>query len=405
MPSLARSRLVASLTEAGLLRPPGLRTDDEEEDRSASWLELFFDLAFVIVVAELASALGKDLSLTGTLTFAGLFCVIWWSWASSTLYANRFDTDDLVFRLLKLLGMLAIIGMAASAAEATKEYGVHFAACYVAFRLLLLAQYSRAYRAVEEARPTVRLYLIGTGVGAALWLVSLFVPPPLRYALWGAGVLVDLLVPFAATFAPGSVALHLEHLPERLALFLILVLGESIAAVAHGVHDVKWGAEAVVIGAVAFLLAAALWWITFDLAATAGKKLLREHGGPGRVATDVFFYGHLLVALGLAAVGVGIEHVILESAGSSETTVWTRVLLGGGLALFLAAISLTNTTMSGSLRGGWLWPALAALVALADVALELPALAVVGSLALLAVAVAVGGVVQEARGRIELAEL
>ena len=44
---------------------------------------------------------------------------------------------------------------------------------------------------------------------------------------------MDLLIPFAATFAGGEVPLHLEHLPEHTGLFLILVLGESVAAVAH----------------------------------------------------------------------------------------------------------------------------------------------------------------------------
>src|SRR3712207_4967686 len=100
------SRVSAWLSESGLLRPPDVRSD---EGRSASWLELFFDLAFVLVVAELAGALAKDLSWSGGLTFAGLFTVTWWSWASSTLYANRFDTDDLVYRLFKLGGMLAVI--------------------------------------------------------------------------------------------------------------------------------------------------------------------------------------------------------------------------------------------------------------------------------------------------------
>lgn len=403
MSAPALSRVTAALTEAGLLRRPGLRTD--ESDRSASWLELFFDLAFVLVVAELAGALGEDLSAQGALTFAGLFAVTWWAWASSTLYANRFDTDDLPFRALKLLGMLAIIGIAASAAEASSKYATQFTLCYVAFRATLFLQYLRAYRAVHDARPTVRLYMIGIAAGAAFWLVSLAVPAPSRYVLWGAGVLVDLLIPFAATFAGGKVPLHLEHLPDRLALFLILVLGESVAAVAHGVHDVSWSAEAVMIGAVSFLLAAALWWISFDLASAGAKKLLLERGGAGRLATDVFLYGHLFTALGLAAVGVGIEHVILESTGSSQTLLWTRLVLCGGVALFLAAISAVNTAMSRSLRSGWLWPLLAGLVAFADAFLDLPAVVVVGSLALLTAAVAIGGIVQARRGQVELAEL
>ncbi len=96
------------------VRAPELRTD---EGRSASRLELFFDLAFVLVVAELAIALREDVTWHGFLVFAGLFATVWWSWVSSTLYANRFDHDDVVYRLFKLGSMAAVVGLAASATE------------------------------------------------------------------------------------------------------------------------------------------------------------------------------------------------------------------------------------------------------------------------------------------------
>src|SRR3954465_8447266 len=83
----------------GLVRPPDLTTDEE---RTASRLELFFDLAFVLVIAELAIALREEVTLHGELLFAALFTLVWWSWVSSTLYANRFDHDDVVYRRYKL---------------------------------------------------------------------------------------------------------------------------------------------------------------------------------------------------------------------------------------------------------------------------------------------------------------
>jgi low temperature requirement protein LtrA len=41
---------------SGLIRPPQLQHTDTDsgDERTATWLELFFDLAFVLVVAELA---------------------------------------------------------------------------------------------------------------------------------------------------------------------------------------------------------------------------------------------------------------------------------------------------------------------------------------------------------------
>ena len=73
-----RRGLLSSLR--GLVRPPDLQTD---EDRSASRLELFFDLAFVLVVAELAIALREEVAWESGLTFAGLFALVWWAWVRS----------------------------------------------------------------------------------------------------------------------------------------------------------------------------------------------------------------------------------------------------------------------------------------------------------------------------------
>src|SRR3954451_2154205 len=82
-----------------LVRPPTLRTG---EDATASRLELFFDLAYVLVVLELANAFYKDLSWRGFLVFVALYVAMWFSWVGFTLYANRFDTDDVVYRVAKL---------------------------------------------------------------------------------------------------------------------------------------------------------------------------------------------------------------------------------------------------------------------------------------------------------------
>ena len=103
---------------SGLIRPPQLQHSDTDAgtQRTATWLELFFDLAFVLVVAELANGLRNDLTPHGAMVFAGLFTSVWWAWAGFTFYANRFDTDDLVYRLAKLAAMLAASPATASIA-------------------------------------------------------------------------------------------------------------------------------------------------------------------------------------------------------------------------------------------------------------------------------------------------
>jgi len=383
------------------VRPPTLQTD---ETRGASRLELFFDLAFVLVILELATGLREDVSLRTALVTAGLFTVVWWSWMSSTLYANRFDHDDVLFRIAKLAGMLAVVGMAASVSESTGKYAVPFVLSYVAIRAVLLLQYVRAYRHVEAARDGIRIYLCGTAAGAVLWLASLSVDGPARYVLWALGLLVDAAAPVFVTASRTEVPLHLEHLPDRFSLFIILVLGESVAAVVHGVHDASWEVGSVLAGVVCFVIAAALWWSYFDLAGAGAKHLLNQAGaGASTVAHDVYVYGQLPLCLALAAVGVGIEGIVLE--GTDEVGAGLRALLSGGVALYLVTVGVTNAAMAPRGRNGWWWAAAAAVVAGGDVLLDVPALGVAAVLAVLLVAVVVTGLEQEARGNVELETL
>jgi low temperature requirement protein LtrA len=110
--------MAASLRERWR-RPPRLRTvGADDEERHATWLELFFDLVFVICIAEVVHTLEDDRTLGSFLGMAGLFVPIWWAWLGYTVYADRFDTDDLLHRVLVLAGMLAVVAMALSVHDA-----------------------------------------------------------------------------------------------------------------------------------------------------------------------------------------------------------------------------------------------------------------------------------------------
>ncbi len=85
-----------------------------EEERKATWLELFYDLVFVVAVAVLGGRLQTVTGSTGVLSYLGYFLLLWWLWASHTFYADRYDTDDLVYRLLATVQLIAVAIIAAS---------------------------------------------------------------------------------------------------------------------------------------------------------------------------------------------------------------------------------------------------------------------------------------------------
>jgi low temperature requirement protein LtrA len=380
-----------------LLRPPVVSTG---EDRSATPLELFFDLAYVLVVGELASTLLDDLTWHGAGRFAGLFVVMWLSWVGFTLYANRFDTDDAAFRVAKLMATFAVAGCAASAPEATGAYATEFAACYLLLRLVLVALYLRAWVHVRDERAAVTVYLAATAGTALLWVVSLMVPTPARYLLWAVAAVIDVAGPLAATALRRSLPLHMEHLPERFGLLVILVLGEMVGAVVVGIHDEHWAARPVALAAVAFVVAGALWWGYFDVGRDVSARRLQEAerederrdgadaGGDER--HDLFVYGHLPLTLGIAAAGAGLEHLILHPDEHLPGAAgW---LACGGVALFFAGVLMLTGGSQRRWRGVLTWTVPAAVAALLLAAAGPSVTVLLCGLAVICAAFAAGGV-------------
>jgi low temperature requirement protein LtrA len=384
-----------------LISPPRLQSDTE---RTATRLELFFDLAFVLAVQQSADRLGGDVSWHGAGIAAGLITVVWWAWASSTLYANRFDTDDVVYRLSKLSAMAAVVVLAAAAPAATGPGAWRFALGYAVLRLILVLQYLRAWRHVPNARPAIRAYLYSHSASALLWLLSIPVPGPARYWLWGAGVALE----FAATPIAGKISgtdapLHLEHLPERFALFVILVLGESVAAVVAGLQGADWHQLSVAIAVPAFVIAVTLWWTYFDLSGAAAKRRLQVEGGHSRVSVhDRYLFAHLPLAGGLVAVAVGLEHAITE-AKDGMTTTGTTWTLAGGLVLYLAA-TWALQALADRPRNGLLWPG-SAIVAVLMIAALTSGLTMLLLLAAILVAGVIVGLGRRETGSLPTAEV
>lgn len=158
-----------------LWQPPRLRISEENETgRSATWLELFYDLIFVVAIAELGHNLSGHLTLPGFLGFAALFVPVWWCWVGATFYATRFDTDDAGHRLLTLLQMAIISTLAVNVHHALGETSVGFALSYAAARGVLVIQYLIAGYHVPVARELTTWYARGFSISVVFWVVSVF---------------------------------------------------------------------------------------------------------------------------------------------------------------------------------------------------------------------------------------
>lgn len=333
------------------ISPPRLRTKEEEGHRTATWLELFYDLAFVVAVAVLSARLLGDITWAGMASYFAYFSLLWWLWASHTFYADRYDTDDLVYRLLAAGQMVAIVVIAASLQGDSRSTLV-FAIGYALARALLVVMYWRAYKHVPETRELVRGYLGGFGLATLFWTAAVLVPETTRFTLWAVALAIDLATPWVMRREQARVPLDVSHLPERFGLFTILVLGESIAAVVTGLTHVSWGPKSTVAAATAVGIATGFWWLYFD---NARGQVVRRVAGVRRTWRPTgWIYTHLPLAAGLAALAVAMERVIVE-AGHGTMPGTDRWLLMGTASVVLAAMALiqhTSTSQPEDVRSG-----------------------------------------------------
>jgi low temperature requirement protein LtrA len=326
-----------------LLEPPRLRTVamGAEDERRATWLELFFDLVFVAAVGQLANALSAEPTVARFFEFLGLFVPVWWAWNGFTFYATRFDTDDLPYRLLTLAGMFAVAVLATTVPSVFEGATIGFPLAYVGVRLVLLVLYARAARHVPEARKLANTFLLCFGAAVVVWLLSLPVPRPWNYAVWACALALELAAPFFTWRQIPQAPIHPRHIPERFGLLTLIVLGESVLAVVLGVSKVSWNAGSTAAAIAGFLIATAVWWIYFDFVDEA------TIGSHGIVSGLTFTYMHYFVIAGLAALGAGVKLAIFSGGGEHryDETAW---ILCAGLAMTmfgLAVIQLVAGTV------------------------------------------------------------
>jgi low temperature requirement protein LtrA len=323
-----------------IFQPPKLRREEcEEEDRRVTWLELFFDLIFVVAIAQLAHNFSEDFSLVGLAKLGALFVPVWWCWIGATFYDTRFDNDGLVDRLITLMQMAIAASLAANIHHGLTSSSVGFTLSYIAFRGVLICQYLHAGYHVPQARLLTSWFAIGFTISLVFWLASVFVSFPWRYLLWGLGLIIDFATPLSAGQRVAKVPPNMAHTTERIGLFTIIVLGESIVSVVSGVSELAWTPTSIAIALLGLSIAFSFWWMYFDTVDESPLHAMRT--GQMKIALT-WLYSHLPLAVGLTATGVGVEKMI-RSLGHDAAR-GEKVLFCLAVALCLAILSNLHWT-------------------------------------------------------------
>ncbi|MFI2294895.1 low temperature requirement protein A [Isoptericola sp. NPDC019571] len=304
--------------------------DPHEPGRTASPLELFFDLVFVVAVSvasvQLHHALTEGHVGSGLLSYGMVFFAIWWAWMNFTWFATSFDTDDWLYRVLTIVQMSGVLVLAAGIESVfvDGDFTVVVAG-YVLMRVAMIAQWLRASGTDGPTRAATRAYAAGIAVVQLCWLAFLALPPGWQGAAWVVLAAAELAVPVVAE-RRGRTPWHPHHITERYGLFTLILLGESLLASSNAIiealHDEQDLGSLISIAVLTVVVTAALWWIYF------WPPHHRALGEDARLSRSLRYgYVHYFVFAAAGAFSAGIEveidaltgHTALSDVGASFT--------------------------------------------------------------------------------------
>jgi low temperature requirement protein LtrA len=323
-------------------RPPRAHGEIDAE-RRVSFLELFYDLVYVVVISQAARQLTTHVSARGYLEFVVVFGVIWVAWANGTLYHELHGREDgrtrtFVFVQVAILALLAVF-----TADAAGSSGSAFAAVYTAFLVVMAwLWYSVRRQDRQEYMAVTARYLVAMVVSVAVMAVAIVLPVDARLLVWAGFVLgwlaLMLWLGWRSRRWPVRGMAPTDAMVERFDLLVIIVLGEVVVGVVNGLSGSERDPLSLATGFVALLVGFGLWWLFFDV---AGRRQPRRDG----LALNAWMESHFPITL--AIVGAGAAMVgLIEHAHDPQTPAGIAWLLTGSIAVALLALALLTRTLA-----------------------------------------------------------
>ena len=290
--------------------------DPHEKHRTATPLELFFDLTFVIAFGvaggQFAHAVAEAHFWPGLLAFAFAMFAVIWAWINFTWFASAYDTDDWVFRVVTMVQMVGVLILAMgiepvfhSIIEGKHVDNVTMVLGYIIMRVALIFQWLRAARQDPARRETCLRYAKYVALVQVGWVAVLLIDASIATTFLMAAPLfiLEMAAPY---FAERKIRTpwHAHHIAERYGLLAIIALGECLIGAIETLRAIValhgWTLDAALVGLSGTGLAFALWWIYFILPSGPALHVQRHRSW-------IFGYGHLPLFAAIAATGAGLH--------------------------------------------------------------------------------------------------
>ncbi|MDG4782475.1 low temperature requirement protein A [Micromonospora sp. WMMD961] len=313
-----------------------------EDSKQPAFLELFFDLVYVLTLTQLTHLLIDHLGWAGAFEAFVLLLALWWVWVLTAWMTDQFDPQHPVVQGYVILVMMAILVMAILVPRGLSGHSTAFAGFYVAINL------GRCLFVLLGARGTLlpqRALRAGFWLAVSLifWIASAFTEGWRRGVLWLMALAVDYLsaalrwpTPKLGR-APGwELAIAETHLAERYRQVIIVALGEIVLIMGitfANTDNAQFTFGRTVVLLLSLISTALMWRLYIYRAGQQLAPAIAVSPHPHRLSQWAS-YLHLVMIAGILLTAVGFT-LIIEHPTTDPPPAWIAGIAGGP-ALFLA---------------------------------------------------------------------
>lgn len=327
-----------------------LRRRVKGEHARVGFVELFFDLVFVFAITQISHLLIRHPTLLGALQALMLLAAVWWSWIYTSWVTNWLDVERTPVRTALFVIMAAGLMMSIALPEAFGERGLVFAVAFVAIQVgralfMLWAARSDAVLAANFQR--ILIWAVLSGV---FWIGGGLAEPEHRLIWWIGALAVEYAGPVSGYRTPGlgrastsDWTVEGAHLAERVGLFVIICLGETLLITGATFAELPWRAATIAAFGSSFLTTIAMWLLYFGRKHEAASEVIAHARDAGAIARRAYTYAPIVLIAGIVVSAVGDEFVLAHPLGHAEAHMVAAILGGPGIFLFgssLAAYSV-----------------------------------------------------------------
>lgn len=207
--------------------------DEEGEEQSARYWELFVDLLLVATASVVADGLKEDPTLGGVSAFVCLYFLFLYGWYTYVHLMTRFEDSSLLHSLNLFFYLLGSASCVMNADGFMNVRGFAMSASIQRFSMTMVAVPVACH--IPRARAFCLVLFIVTAAGLLCFCTSAVInTEPAARCLWWLAVFVEFnLESFVMMFLKGRrlVPINIEHNMERMGNLVLVMLGETVLSV------------------------------------------------------------------------------------------------------------------------------------------------------------------------------